>query len=234
MASKQNRNAATVALVLSAFCLGMALLLGVQPAHAGQEWKTYETEKYGFALKIPAEFELNSEEKGATWLHQPGSAETEKTSKKKKKKKFGINIRGIGVSTEQSEESSSDASGGGGLESALTIYVNWVWMPDVSSATMYSTNKDSDQKNMKSPDPDYKDLVTFDKKKGYAMEGNTYWYKEVDQDDGGEIHRWHIKSYGNKSAYTIGLCGTYAQFEKWGPIYEDVIKSWKLIPLKEN
>ncbi len=220
--------------VLLAVGLGLVLLPG--SAQAGEEWKTYETSKYGFRVNVPAEFELNDENKGATWMYQPGSVkESDSSSKtKKKKKKFGIRVRGVGFSTEESEEESSSGSGGGGgLESALTIYVNWVWMPDVSSSTMYSTNKKSDQQNIDSPDPDYQDIADFSKKKDYAYEGNTYWYKEIDKGtgEGSEIHRWHIKSYGNKSAYTVGLCGTYEQFEKWGPVYEKVIKSWELIPM---
>ena len=55
----------------------------------------------------------------------------------------------------------------------------------------------------------------------------------MDKAAGDEIHRWHIKSYGNKSAYTIGLTGTYAQFAEWGPVYEEVIKSFKLIPMEK-
>ncbi len=124
------------------------------------------------------------------------------------------------------------ADGSRPLEPALGIYVNWTWMPDVPSKVMYAANKKSELQDMTSPDPDYHDLIDFDRKKGYAHEGNTYWYKEVDKPDPGEIHRWHIKSYGNKSAYTVGLTGTYGQFAKWGPVYEKVVKSFRLIPME--
>ena len=113
------------------------------------------------------------------------------------------------------------------------IYVNWTWMPDVASGTIYKANYDSVKQDIASPDPKYKDPVVFDKKKGYSHEGNTFWYKEVDKQDGTEIHRWHIHSAGNQSTYTIGLTGTYAQFQEWGPVYEQVIKSFKLIPMKK-
>ena len=216
-----------VCVVVMAVC-GVAVVAGVRAGT--MEWKTYESEKYGFSLKVPAEFNLESEDKGATWIYQPGSAAASET-KQEKKRGFGINVGGVRIGTSETETTTS--GGGGGLEPALTIYVNWVWMPDVDSGTMCSTNKRSDEQNMKSPDPDYHDLQVFDKDKGYAMEGNTYWYKEVDKTDGGEIHRWHIKSYGNKSAYTVGLCGTYAQFKEWGPVYEEIVKSWKLIPIQQ-
>ena len=199
------------------------------------EWKVYESKKYGFALKIPKQFEINSEDKGATFIYQPGSAPTGgKSGGKKKKFKIGAKIKGIGLGLEQSEETSSSSGGGGGLDSALTIYINWTWMPDVSSGTMYSTNKQQDQQNIDSPDPDYREIIDFNKKKGYAYEGNTYWYKEVDKSDAEEIHRWHIKSYGNQSAYTIGLCGVFRQFGEWGSVYEEVIKSFQLIPMEKR
>lgn len=219
--------------------LGVATLLMANAAEA-REWKIVEVEKYGYAMKIPAEFDLNGEiDKTSTWMFQPGSAPTttdDSTSKKKKKKRsFGVNVRGIGFRTEDSTEESSSGGGtssSGGLEPALMVYVNWVWMPDVAPGTLYSANIDSTKKNASSPDPDYHDIKVFDKKQGYEYEGNTYWYKEVDKKAGDEIHRWHIYSAGNKSAYTIGLTGTYEQFQEWGPVFEEVVKSFKLIPLK--
>jgi len=217
------------------FTAGLAVAAAFALPAQAREWKTFESKKYGYSLKIPAEFNITEEDKTTSWTYQPGSAASGAAGgESSKKKKFGVNIKGLGLSTESSESSSSSGdSGGGGLEPALMIYVNWVWMPDVDSGTMYSTNKKSDQQNVDSPDPDYKDIVDFDTKKGYAHGGNTYWYKEVDKAAGDEIHRWHIKSYGNKSAYTIGLTGTYEQFKEWGPVYEEVIKSWKLIPLEK-
>ena len=123
------------------------------------------------------------------------------------------------------------ADGSQPLEPALMIFVNWTWMPDVPSKTMFDVNRKSELQNMSSPDPDYRDLVLFDRKKGYAWDGNAYWYKEVDKTDPSEIHRWHAKAFGNRSAYTVGLTGTYGQFAKIGPDYEKVVKSFRLIPI---
>ena len=198
------------------------------------ETKVYTNEKYGFEVKIPAEFELQGEDKTVQFIYQPGAAASA-GGDKKGGKKISIKgaLKGVGVDLEKTEAPAAGGSSSG-PEPALLIYINWVWMPDVASGTLYSANKKGVQDNISSPDPTYKDIVDFDKKKGYAFEGNTFWYKEVDKKDGAEIHRWHIYSAGNKSAYTIGLTGTYEQFKKWGPVYEEVIKSFKLIPMKEQ
>jgi len=212
-------------------CAGSLLLAtGAQ----AREWKTFESKKYGYSLKIPAEFELQSEDKSTSWIYQPGSAASGAEGATKKKKGFsvGAKIKGINVGTSQSEETTGGGGGGGGLESALSIHVNWVWMPDVSSDVLYNANMDSVKKDMTSPDPNYKDPVVFSKKEGYAHDGNTFWYKEVDKSDGGEIHRWHIFSAGNKSNYGVILGGTYEQFKEWGPVFEEIVKSFKLIPIE--
>lgn len=220
--------------------LGVLTMFAVTAGHA-EEFKVFESKKYGYSMKIPAEFKMDGkEDKTTTWMFQPGSAPAEAAPaepKEGKKKGLGGLVKGAteGLVGGKTKSSTSGAASAQELEPALTIYVNWVWMPDVSSATMFDTNMKSDMQNIKSPDPDYRDLVVMDKKNGYEIEnGSAYWYKEVDKAQGDEIHRWHIKSYGNKSAYTVGLCGTYAQFKKWGPVYEEVIKSWKLIPMEKQ
>lgn len=217
---------------ISGFAAILALTLaGVANA---REWKVYESEKYGYSLKIPAEFELQTEDKSTTWIYQPGSAPSAgETTKKKKSLSISTKIKGIGIGTSTSEETASASGGGGGLESALSIHVNWAWMPDVSSDTLYKANMDSVKKDMGSPDPSYTDPIVFSKKKGYAYEGNAFWYKEVDKPKGDEIHRWLIGAYGNKSNYGVILGGTYEQFKEWGPVFEEVVKSFKLIPIKK-
>ncbi|CAG1008921.1 hypothetical protein MYXO_03793 [Myxococcaceae bacterium] len=124
-----------------------------------------------------------------------------------------------------------DSDADGSPDRVLQIYVNWTWMPDVPSKTLFEINRKSELQDMSSPDPDYRDLIVFDRKKGYAQGENAYWFKEVDKNDPSEIHRWHAKAYGNESAYTVGLTGTYGQFERAGPDFEKVVKSLRLIPI---
>ena len=221
-------------LAIAMVCAG-SLLIG-QAAQA-REWKTYENKKYGYSLKIPAEFELQSEDKSTSWIYQPGSAAsgTESATKKKKGFKIGANIKGINVGTSKSEETTTEGSGGGGgLESALSIHVNWTWMPDVDPGTLFKANMDSVKKDISSPDANYTDPIVFSKKNGYAYEGNTFWYKEVDKSKGDEIHRWLIHSSGNKSDYGVILGGTFEQFKEWGPVFEEVVKSFQLIPMEKQ
>jgi len=204
---------------------------------ASAELSVFECKKYGFSMKIPKEFKLTGEDKTMTWTYQPGAdapaKEEPAASGGEKKKGLGAAVGGLLKNKAKSAEPSAPAETKSELEPALTIYVNWVWMPDVASSTGFETNKKSDQQNIDSPDPDYKELVVMTKNPAYAVDKDlAYRYKEIDKKDPAEIHRWHVKAFGNKSFYTLGFCGNFKQFEKWGPIYEECIKSFKLIPLE--
>jgi hypothetical protein len=212
------------------WALAVGLVVSALPAAAG-ELKETVVEKYGYKFKIPEEFKVQDKiDKTTSWIYQPGM---DAPGDSGKKKGGGLLGKAVSKATGIDPTAAAPAGDASGPESALTIYVNWTWMPDVDPGTLYKANIDQVKQNAASPDPDYTAITVLDKKQGYAMEGNAFWYKEVDKDDPGEIHRWHIYVAGNKSAYTVGLCGTYAQFEKWGPVYEKVIKSFELVPLKE-
>jgi hypothetical protein len=218
-------------------CLGATALtlavLGFAAAPAlAADYRTVKVEKYGYELKIPEEFDLEGEiDKTTNWMYQPGSVK--KSGGSFTKSLTGsIRIGGVGLSGSKSESGSS--SGSGGLEPALGIYVNWVWMPDVSEKQSFDINLEQIKKDINSPDPDYTDVVVFDKDEGFDWEGLAFWFKEVPKEKDDEIHRWHIRAFGNNSSYTIGLTGTYGQFKKWGPVYEEVVKSFELIPLEED
>ncbi len=185
----------------------ITLLLGVSFAVAQDEvkLKLFETSDYGYSLMLPENFELAPDTKvdaGTTWMHQKGNA------------MLGGFSRGLV----------------GGLESANSISINWMWFPDVSPNTLYKANWKSVQDDMNSPHPKYTDL------KALKIEGGrAFWYKEVDKEDPTEIHRWLIYAVGNKSVYNIILAsGEFKNFESMIPTYEEVVKSFKLIPLKAS
>ncbi|HNT88705.1 MAG TPA: hypothetical protein PKL84_12660, partial [Candidatus Hydrogenedentes bacterium] len=141
---------------------------------AAEDYTVFESKKYGYSLKIPKEFRLDGQEdKTTTWIYQPGaapateSAEPAKKEEKKPKKGLGGIARGAagslvgGAQAEEAAGAPAEAGGGQALESALTIYVNWVWMPDVATSTLFEANKKSDLQDINSPDPTYKDLVVM-------------------------------------------------------------------------
>ena len=68
---------------------GVLTLFAVTAAHA-EEFKVFESKKYGYSMKIPAEFKMDGkEDKTTTWTFQPGSAPSEAApaeSKEGKKK----------------------------------------------------------------------------------------------------------------------------------------------------
>lgn len=223
---------------LTCLCVFAVMVLAV--AQSG-EYVTFESAKYGYSIKLPRELKMeNTEDKTTAWSFQPGSTPANE-AKSEGKSKSGKGLGGLVKKAAGSVlgGAATDAGTAGSpvqeLEPAVTVYVNWVWMPDVSSNTLFDTNRKSDLQDIKSPDPTYKDLVVLDKKNGYGFEGGlAYRYKEVDKKDPNAIHRWHIKAFANKSFYTLGFTGTYKQFEKWGPVFEECIKGFKLIPMKEN
>jgi hypothetical protein len=115
-----------------------------------------------------------------------------------------------------------------GEETVLTIYVNRTAIPEVSSRTVFHIHMKSDEDEINSPNPTYTDLrvLTLD-------DGLAYRYKEVDKKSPGELHRWYLKAFGNHSIYTMGLAGAYGAFTEWGPVFEKVIASFRLIPLEK-
>lgn len=225
----------------NALLFALVAAVGVAGAVAQSgEFKTYESKKFGYSLKIPKEFEMEGkEDKTTQWMYQPGSTPApakEEKAEKGGKFKIGAKVKGlVGDAVGGAADAADSASGGGELEPAVMIYINWTWMPDVSSSTLFDANRDQVEKDIKSPAPSYTDLKVLNKENGYPnfSGGQGIYYKEVDKDTGDEIHRWHIGAYGNKSSYIVGMTGTYEQFEKWGPIYEEVVKSFKLIPMEE-
>ncbi len=219
-------------LVLCATIAGAGMLVAFAAA-AAVELKEVQVEKFGYTLKLPTDFERQGVPEATTqWIRGPKSGESSSSGETKEKKGIGVKVKVGRVSVgggKESEETSSTSSGSGGSsEGALTVYVNWTYMPDVASDSIYKTVMDDMKQKADGPNPTYKDIKPLEIKGGKA-----FWYKEVDKSANDEIHRWHIQAYGNKSIYTVGLTGTFGQFENWAATYEEVVKSFGLIPIKE-
>jgi hypothetical protein len=67
----------------------------------------------------------------------------------------------------------------------------------------------------------------------FAVEGGYgYWYKEADKANPADFHRWIAKVYGNGGIYVLCFAGPFSEFGTWGPVFEQVIGSFRLVPLK--
>lgn len=213
-------------LLAGVLVLAGSITLGISAAAV--ELNETVVEKFGYTIKIPDGFALEGKIDNTTNWIRAGAASTAPAKAAEgdapKKKGLGSKLKALG-GAKASE--TAPASGAGKSEAALMVYVNWTYMPDVSSKQMFDINKKSMLDKIKGPNPEYTDLKELKLKDGYGFS-----YKEVDKTDGTEIHRWHINAYGNKSAYTVGLTGTFEQFAEWGKVYEEVIASFGLVPLK--
>ncbi|MCC6145073.1 MAG: hypothetical protein IT368_14805, partial [Candidatus Hydrogenedentes bacterium] len=110
------------AVLVGACALGLAQMAGAA------EMKEYKDTKHGYKLKIPAQFQVQEEGQTTTWIYQPGSAPADTG-----KKKGGGLLKNLAKNALPGAGAADAAAGGGELQPALTIYVNWVWMPDVDS-----------------------------------------------------------------------------------------------------
>jgi len=215
-------------LLAGALVLAGAVSIGF--VAAAVELKETVVEKFGYTIKIPDGFALEGKIGNTTnWIRTGGASAAPAKSAEgdaPKKKGLGSKLKALGGAKAE-ESAPASGAGGGKTEAALMVYVNWTHMPDVSSKQMFDINKKSMLDKIKGPNPEYTDLKELKLKDGYGFS-----YKEVDKTDGTEIHRWHINAYGNKSAYTVGLTGTFEQFAEWGKTYEEVIASFGFVPLK--
>ncbi len=145
--------------------------------------QTYKSEKNGFQIDIPVEFQLKNEGATTDW--------------------------------------DAPVIDGG----APHIYVNVVVMKGVPSQTLYNINF-----NQKKNDKNYVDVKPFKIKGGYA-----FTCREAESGkSSSDIYRWHLFVFGNDRFYTCGFTGMKASFDNntLPPVYEKVIKSFKLIPVR--
>ncbi len=187
---------------ITAFTVIVLIVCVALAAAQSGEFVDISVDKFGYAFQLPKEFTLEG-----------GKIDSTAT--------WSYRPASVGGAP------GTPAGTGGSKEPALTISVNWVSMDTPGSSQLFQINRKTDVDAVKAPNAKIKDLTDLTIKNGYG-----YWYKETDKSDPEQIHRWIIRLFGNKGVYTIGLAGAYRQFDTWGPVYEQVIDSFQLIPLK--
>ncbi len=125
-------------------------------------------------------------------------------------------------------EPGEGAAGSPAPESGLfTIWVDRVAVETKNLTGLYEIDRKYDLDAGKAPHPAVRDLQDLTIPDGYG-----YWYKEADTSDPTAMHRWIARVYGNGGVYTVCLAGPFGEFDAWGPVFEQVIASFRLIPMK--
>jgi hypothetical protein len=110
---------------------------------------------------------------------------------------------------------------------ALTIWVNRVVVQTKDLAALYETARRYDADSAGAPGAALRDLRDLTVEGGYG-----YWYKEADKPEGAAGHRWIARVFGNGAAYVVCVAGPFGEYQTWGPVFERVIASFRLIPIK--
>ena len=109
----------------------------------------------------------------------------------------------------------------------LTIWVNRIPVETKNLAGLYAVGRRYDADSINSPGAAIRDLRDLTVEGGYG-----YWYKEADKSEPAANHRWIAKVFGNGAVYTICVAGPFGEFEAWGPVFERVIASFRLVSTK--
>jgi hypothetical protein len=110
---------------------------------------------------------------------------------------------------------------------ALTIWVNRVLLQTKDLAALYEISRKYDADSVDAPGAGIRDLRDLAVEGGYG-----YWYKEAHKSEPAANHRWIAKVFGNGAVYTICVAGPFGEFEAWGPVFERVIVSFRLVSTK--
>jgi hypothetical protein len=110
---------------------------------------------------------------------------------------------------------------------ALTIWVNRVPVETKNLAGLYEVGRRYDADIAKGPGATIHDVRDLTLEGGYG-----YWYKEADKGSPAANHRWIARVFGNGAVYTICVAGPFGEFGTWGPAFEQVIASFRLVPTK--
>ena len=214
-------------------CITILLLLaGLSAAGdaSAREWKIYDNGEFGYTLKIPAEFSLRTEGKLTTWEFRPPPI-AQPPIEESRQKTVNLKLGPLNVQIDDPKRRERVLVDQPSIEQApLSIAVTWDFLPETPSFTLYKSSRSADENNSRGTVPGIVDIREFDRAQGYDYEGMTYWFREADKSTPDTLHRWVLRSFGNWSVYTVEITGTAAQFAEWGPVFEDVVRSWHLIP----
>ncbi len=112
-------------------------------------------------------------------------------------------------------------------EGTLTIWVNRIPVETKNLAGLYAVGRRYDADSISSPGAAIRDLRDLTVEGGYG-----YWYREADKSEPAANHRWIAKVFGNGAVYTICVAAPFGEFEAWGPVFERVIVSFRLVSTK--
>lgn len=109
----------------------------------------------------------------------------------------------------------------------FTIWVNRMPVETMNLAGLYEIGRKYDADSTGSVGAAIRDLRDLTIDGGYG-----YWYKEADKPDPAANHRWIAKVFGNGAVYTVCAAGPFGEFATWGPVFDRVIASFRLVPTK--
>jgi hypothetical protein len=111
----------------------------------------------------------------------------------------------------------------------LVIWVNRMPVETGDVRGLYEISRNSDLDAQGRADSSVRDLTDLSLTNAYG-----YRYREADKTGPNDLHRWIVKLFGNGAVYTVCLSGPFGQFETWGPVFEQVIASFRLIPMNQQ
>lgn len=120
---------------------------------------------------------------------------------------------------------------------AASVSVNVTEMPDVPESVMYDVNLKSKKKDSR-----YTNVVPLKVKIGSktalgfrCIEANNV-YGTSDLKAPSDIHRWHLYVFANRREYLMGMSTAFSvyQAKKIQPVYEEIIKSFEIIPIDKK
>jgi hypothetical protein len=122
--------------------------------------------------------------------------------------------------------STGEAEAADGEGAPLVIWVNRMPVETPNLPGLYEISRAADLESQGRADPSVTGLTDLSLTGAYG-----YRYREADKSDPNDLHRWIVKVFGNGAVYTVCISGPFGQFPTWSPVFEQVILSFRLIPI---